>query len=122
MTEGLFGLKAGLRKNKFGIYGKARPGFESSARAEVVRFPNGGGPDPQNPFGFEDERATQFALDLGGILELYPFQRTIVRFDLSATIVRYPGIQVTQVPLGTVDLETLYTSKLQFSAGFGFRF
>jgi len=62
-----------------------------------------------HPFGFEDERATQFALDLGGILELYPFQRTIVRFNLSATIVRYPGIQVTQVPLGTADLETLYT-------------
>src|SRR5690242_1023103 len=102
LIEGLFGLKAGLRKNRFGAFGKARPGFESSGRAEVARFPAGNGPDPQNPFGFQDMRATQFALDVGGVFELYPSHRTIVRFDFGDTIVRYPGIQFTQIPQGTV--------------------
>ena len=122
MTEGLFGLKAGLRKNKFGIFGKVRPGFESSSSAEIARFPNGNGPDPRNPFGFRDIRATQFALDAGGVFELYPSRRTILRFDVGDTIVRYPGIQFTQIPSGAVEEKTLYHSKLQFSAGFGFRF
>jgi len=122
MTEGLFGLKAGLRKNKFGIFGKVRPGFESSGRAEIARFPNGNGPDRQNPFGFEDMRATQFALDVGGVFELYPSRRTIVRFDFGDTIVRYPGIPFTQIPQGTIVVKSLYSNKLQFSAGLGFRF
>ena len=122
MTEGLFGLKAGLRKNKFGIFGKVRPGFESSGRAEIARFPNGNGPDRQNPFGFEDMRATQFALDVGGVFELYPSRRTIVRLDFGDTIVRYPGIPFTQIPQGTIVVKTLYSNKLQFSAGLGFRF
>jgi Outer membrane protein beta-barrel domain len=122
MTEGLFGLKAGLRKNKVGIFGKVRPGFESSGRAEIARFPNGNGPDRQNPFGFEDMRATQFALDVGGVFELYPSRRTIARFDFGDTIVRYPGIPFTQIPQGTIVVKSLYSNKLQFSAGLGFRF
>ena len=121
MTEGLFGLKAGLRRNKFGIFGKVRPGFESSGGATFPRFPNGNGPDPLNPFGFETKRATQFALDVGGVAELYPSRRTIVRFDVGDTIVRYPGILFTNSN-GSLTTETVYSHSLQFSAGFGFRF
>lgn len=122
LTEGLFGLKAGIRRNKFGVFGKIRPGFMSSGRAEIAHFPTGRGPDPQNPFGFEDMRATQFALDLGGVLELYPSRRTILRFDVGDTIVRYPGIPFIHFPEGTLREKALYTNKVQFSAGFGFRF
>ena len=39
-------------------------------------------------------------LDVGGVFELYPSRRTIVRFDFGDTIVRYPGIQFTQFPQG----------------------
>ena len=122
MTEGLFGLKAGIRKNSFGIFGKFRPGFESSGHAEIPRFLNGNGPDPQNPFGFERIRATQFALDVGGVIELYPSRRTIVRFDIGDTIVRYPGILFTNFSDGSLTTETVYSHTLQFSAGVGFRF
>ena len=122
MAEGLFGLKVGKRKNKFGIFGKFRPGFESSGHAEIPRFPNGDGPDPQNPFGFERIRATQFALDVGGVVELYPSRRTIVRFDVGDTIVRYPGILFTNFPSGALTKETVYSHTLQFSVGVGFRF
>ena len=122
MTEGLFGLKVGKRMNNFGIFGKFRPGFESSGHAEIPRFPNGNGPDPQNPFGFERKRATQFALDVGGVVELYPSRRTIVRFDVGDTIVRYPGILFTNFPDGSLSTKTVYSNTLQFSAGVGFRF
>lgn len=122
VTEGLFGLKAGIRKNRFGVFGKFRPGFESSGHAGIAHFPNGNGPDPQNPFGLEIIRATQFALDVGGVFELYPSRRTIIRFDLGDTMVRYPGIQFIRFPEGTVLLKTVYSHKPQFSAGFGFRF
>lgn len=122
MIEGLFGVKAGIRKNRFGVFGKFRPGFESSGRAEVPRFVNGNGPDPRNPFGFERIRATQFALDVGGVFEYYPTPRTIVRFDAGDTIVRYPGVEFIHFPEGTRVLQTVYSHKPQFSAGFGFRF
>jgi hypothetical protein len=122
MTEGLFGLKAGIRKKPFGIFGKFRPGFESSGHAVIPRFLNGDGPDRQNPFGFEQIRATQFALDMGGVVELYPSRRTIIRFDLGDTMVRYPHLQFTSFPAGTTLFETGYSHKVQFSAGVGFRF
>lgn len=122
LTEGLFGLKAGIRRNKFGIFGKIRPGFMSSGRAEIAHFPTGNGPDRQNPFGFEDMRATQFALDLGGVFELYPSRRTILRFDVGDTIVRYPGIPFIHFPEGSINEKALYSHKVQFSAGFALRF
>ena len=122
MLEGLFGVKAGMRKTRFGVFGKIRPGLESSGRAEVPRFVNGNGPDPRNPFGFERIRSTQFALDVGGVLEYYPTPRTIVRFDAGDTMVRYPNVEFIQFPQGTRVLQTVYSHKAQFSAGFGFRF
>lgn len=122
MLEGLAGVKAGLRRKKFGVFGKFRPGFESSGGAEVPRFLNGNGPDPRNPFGFERVRSTQFALDVGGVFEFYPSRRTIIRFDAGDTIVRYPGVELIQFPQGVPVLETVYSHKPQFSVGVGFRF
>jgi hypothetical protein len=122
MLQGLAGVKAGLRKKMFGVFGKFRPGFESSGEATVPRFLNGNGPAPRNPFGFERIRSTQFAMDVGAVFEFYPSPRTILRFDGGATIVRYPGIEFTQFPQGTQIFETVYTHAPQFSLGFGFRF
>jgi hypothetical protein len=122
MTEGLLGVKAGIRKNKFGVFGKFRPGFESSGNAEIPHFLNGDGPDRQNPFGFKPLRATQLALDAGGVFELYPSRRTIIRFDAGDTIVRYPGVEFTHFPAGSVVHETVCSHNLQFSAGIGIRF
>jgi len=122
MIEGLVGVKAGIRRSKYGVFGKFRPGFESSGGAEVPRFLNGDGPDRQNPFGFERVRAMQFALDVGGVFEVYPSRRTIIRFDAGDTIVRYPGVEFTIFPAGTRVLQTVYAHKPQFSLGFGVRF
>lgn len=122
VTQGLFGLKAGIHKGKFGFFGKVRPGFQSSGKATRARFPNGDGPDPRDPFGFEFIRGTQFSIDVGGVVEYYPSRRTIIRFDLGDTITRYPEVPNVCFPAGVPCPEKPVTHKVQFSAGFGFRF
>jgi Outer membrane protein beta-barrel domain len=73
--QGLFGLKAGIRSEKAGGFGKVRPGF---TRFDLVA------PTPST---------TQFTFDLGGVLELYPSRSTVIRFDIGDAIVDYgPGL------------------------------
>lgn len=122
ITQGLFGIKTGIRKDKIGIFGKVRPGFVSSGGAVRSEFPNGNGPDPNNRFGIKQIRATQLTLDVGGAVEFYPSRRTILRFDAGDTITRYPDVQFICFPAGTLCPEDVYKHRLQISAGVGFRF
>lgn len=122
ITQGLFGIKTGIRKDKIGIFGKARPGFVSSGGAVRTEFPGGNGPDPNNRFGLKKVRATQLTLDVGGVLEFYPSRRTIIRFDVGDTITRYPDVQFICFPAGILCPEDVYKHRLQISAGVGFRF
>jgi hypothetical protein len=61
-----------------------------------------------------------FALDAGGVLELYPSARTIIRFDAGDTIVRIRNATagILAGPTATSDI----THNFQFSVGFGYRF
>jgi len=88
-VQAQFGVKVGRRFSKFGIFGKARPGFLSVGEvfsnepgSMVVIF---GSTIPNARIG----RKTHFTTDLGGVLEFYPTRRTLVRFDAGDTIVRY---------------------------------
>ncbi|MBA3572365.1 MAG: hypothetical protein H0W34_10415 [Pyrinomonadaceae bacterium] len=87
-VQAQFGVKAGKRFSKFGIFGKARPGFLSVGEvfsnepgSMVVIF---GSTIPDARIG----RKTHFTTDLGGVFEFYPTHRIIVRFDAGDTIVR----------------------------------
>jgi hypothetical protein len=131
--EGLFGLKAGKRFPKVGIFGKARPGFLYATKGDLQTIPNAGCiaifPSPAGCF--ETRSKNSFAFDLGGVVEFYPTKRTIIRFDVGDTIVglaernvsgvlnpsagRPPFFVVLGVPAET-------THNLQVSAGVGFRF
>ncbi len=88
------GVKAGWRGRRFGIYGKAEPGiasFSPGVQVNVLR---------NEPLKYQ--RRTNFALDYGGVLELYPSERTIIRMDVSQTVLaefdqvlfRFPGGEV----------------------------
>jgi hypothetical protein len=68
----LSGLKAGVRFNRFGVFGKSRVGFWHFTQI----YP---------------------AVDVGGILEYYASPRIAVRVDIGDTIIFYGGAQ-----LGTV--------------------
>lgn len=122
--QGLFGVKAGRRYEKFGLFAKARPGFVSFGEGKLVADPNfvSGG-----FFGLRSKRATHFAADVGGVLELYVSRRITTRFDFGDTIIRY-GSQSGTIP-GTDDIPTLVIAlpdrtrhNFQFNAGIGFRF
>ena len=75
-VQGQFGVKVGKRFEKLGLFGKVRPGFISVD--QVLSFPQGGQVGPI--FNFTIERKTFFTIDAGGVLELYPSRRTVVRF------------------------------------------
>jgi hypothetical protein len=136
--EGLFGVKAGKRFDKVGIFGKARPGFLKT---------NKGGLRPRSnvaciamvnifppPAGcFEAISKTSFAFDLGGVVEVYPTKRTIIRFDAGDTIVRMSertipvvlgrgGGILAPIFLTVVRAPAETTHNFQASVGFGFRF
>lgn len=137
LIEGLFGLKAGKRFEKAGIFGKARPGFLYASKGDLQ--PGPGSPCGQiltPPVGsrcFQTTSKNSFAFDLGGVVELYPTKRTLIRLDVGDTIVRLDKRNVTAVlnPLPSgfpasslvifgVPAET--THNFQGSVGIGFRF
>ena len=128
-VEGLFGVKIGKRYKRFGLFGKARPGFIrfSQGRTEFdITEPT---TDPFSITG-RTKPLTHFATDIGGVLEFYPSRRIVTRFDLGDTIIHYGEMgftSVTGTPDGTlVPLHVFSGSNtahnFQFSAGVGFRF
>ncbi|HVF49714.1 MAG TPA: outer membrane beta-barrel protein [Pyrinomonadaceae bacterium] len=124
--QGQFGVKAGKRFEKFGIFGKARPGFVSFGRVpQVTGFQTQTTPEGQFIFPILNfERKTYFSTDIGGVLEFYPTRRIVTRFDIGDTIILYrdrTGVAFGP-PSTTFRLPNVTTHNLQFSAGVGFRF
>ena len=128
ITQGLFGVKAGKRFQRWGIFAKARPGVISFSQGDSKNVATG---NSIVPFDFVQRRLTNFAFDLGGVLEFYPSKRIVTRFDAGDTLIKYRrresnillfepfGSGVTVFPF-TVRAETRHN--FQFSAGVGFRF
>lgn len=115
-----FGVKLGKRFEKFGIFGKVRPGFISIDRVFTV-LP--GPPQPNFTINFKIERENFFSTDFGGVLELYPSSRMLVRFDAGDTMIRHPARFVPFDFGGPVILARgpKYSHNFQFTAGVGFR-
>jgi hypothetical protein len=124
LTEGLFGVKVGKRFEKWGIFGKARPGFASFSQGDVqfVLDPPG--------VAVEINRVTNFAFDLGAVVEFYPTKRIVTRFDAGDTMIHFRRQTIT-IPyldvsgnIGIIQftLPARTTHNFQFIAGVGFRF
>ncbi len=118
-----FGAKVGRRFRRFGLFAKARPGFVSFGETLKPVLIQSGGFDT---FTYERERKTHFSMDVGGVLELYPTRRTLVRFDAGDTIIRYgahPEILPFPILSGPVisDAGSETRHNFQFTAGVGFR-
>ena len=124
--EGLFGVKAGKRFSKVGIFAKARPGFMTVGKGYFDVLLNNGG------FGtLVPHRITPFALDLGGVFEFYPSKKVVLRADIGDTILRYPqhsfiGFNVDPVTFALTPAQRIQpaytTHNTQFILGVGFRF
>lgn len=120
-VQGQFGVKAGKRFGKYGVFLKARPGFLSIADVSFVDATSDASGTLRPTF--HTGRKTRLTLDLGGVLEFYPSKKTIVRFDAGETFVREGSrfdIDPTDSSLA-VRLPARTTNKLQLSAAVGFR-
>jgi len=129
IAQGLFGAKAGKRFEKWGIFGKARPGVVSFSKGDFKYVATGTG--GSFPFEIRQNRLTNFAVDLGGLLEFYPSRRIVTRFEAGDTLIHYGQRQsnflsfdpTTGVPIlvpFTIRAETRHN--FQFVAGVGWRF
>jgi hypothetical protein len=79
ILQGLVGLKGGIRRNHFGFFGKVRPGFHSYSAALT------GITTSESTSTYSYGRSNNFVLDLGGIVELYPNERSTVRIEIGDT-------------------------------------
>ena len=102
--EALFGIKAGMRNDRVGIFAKARPGL-----VRYSRF-------LERPFASTDpDGKNKAALDLGGVIEWYPTRKILTRVDVGDTIIRKSDFNFEKGVFRT-------THNLQINAGIGFRF
>lgn len=137
--QGQFGVKAGKRFKKVGVFMKVRPGFIgftqvsqfTGFRLKTFFHPSQGRQVQLENAEFGIGKATYLSTDVGGVVEFYPSRRIVTRLDVGDTIIRY-GIY--REPLGVVcplccpcptqlferPAETRHN--LQFSAGIGVRF
>ena len=98
-TQGLFGIKAGTRIKRLGIFAKVRPGFQTNLLV------NGG------------EQA-RLALDVGAVAEFYPNRHVVLRFDAGDVIIPFGNNVVGR---GFFAQRPGTTHNFQYSLGVGVR-
>jgi len=98
--QGLFGIKAGKRIKKFGIFAKVRPGFQTN-------------------FVVNQREQARLAVDVGGVAEFYPNRHVVLRFDAGDVIIPF-GNNV--VGYGSFAEHLGTTHNLQCNFGVGIRF
>ncbi|HSE18407.1 MAG TPA: hypothetical protein VLB46_15245 [Pyrinomonadaceae bacterium] len=130
ISQGLAGVKAGKRFEKWGVFAKARPGVISFSQGTFdIRPPVN---FPLIPIGFELSRLTTFAMDVGGVVEIYPTKRIVTRFDVGDTIVHFgrrtidtvifdPQTNTVTSPV-TIPIPPRTSHNFQFMTSVGFRF
>lgn len=116
ILQGVFGAKVGIRHDRFGIFGKARPGFNSYSRALT------GTSQPLGSSGNTFDRSTNFVLNLGGVVEIYPTKRSVLRFDAGDTHI-YFASKPLALPTGTVAVPGgALEHSIELTVGYGWRF
>jgi hypothetical protein len=115
MFQGQFGGKVGKRFERWGLFGKARPGFVGFSR--VIEF---GGVEVG---AFNEFRRKLYpSLDVGGVVEFYVSPRWMARFDIGDTFIHYGEVRVPGFTPPIVIRESETRHNLQVSTGIGFRF
>ena len=116
--QGFFGVKAGKRWEKGGIFLKARPGF-----IHFSRDPFGVAKPGSSIFSIERAASTEPDIDLGGVIEYYTARGLILRFDLGDSVIHYARRTVrTSEFIPAFEAGGFTTHNWQGSFGIGFRF
>ena len=116
ILQGTFGLKGGIRRNHFGFFGKARPGFHTYSQALATVTDDG------STISYTYTRSTNFALDLGGIIEFYPRESGTLRIEVGDTHLYFADrtYLVNGTPVTSPGGKLQHT--IQFTFGYGWRF
>ncbi|HEY6232255.1 MAG TPA: hypothetical protein VIW64_13425 [Pyrinomonadaceae bacterium] len=129
LAQGFFGVKAGKRFEKWGIFAKARPGVVSFSEGDSSYVSTAAG--GSFPFELRQQRLTNFAVDLGGVLEFYPTKRLVTRFEGGDTLIHYRSRQTNFIgfdPTTSTGFLIPFSTRsetrhnFQFAAGVGWRF
>lgn len=110
--EGFAGPKIGLRRERFGVFGTVQPGFARLTDRGV----NCLGADCARILFLlaQPDYRTEFAMNAGGVFELYPTPGIVARVDLGTTMIRHRSFAP---PCGDCTSRNFSTR-----VGIGFRF
>ena len=111
LLQSFVGIKVGKRWDKFGIFGKFRPGLTSYSGV-IKQFQSG-------TLGFG--RRTDPAFDLGGTAEFYVSRRILLRYDFGDTIIHYNSSTIT-ISGQSIAAPSELRNNFQFSTAIAFRF
>ena len=130
MFQGQFGAKVGKRFSKWGVFGKARPGFVGFTKVNelvgthVVNVQVGNQVIPVTVGEFRVAKQFYPSIDVGGVAEFYISPRWMARFDIGDTVIRYGEVAAQGFSLMNQIVrrppETHHN--LQVTSGIGFRF
>ncbi len=115
ILQGFFGTKEGFQVQRWGFFAKVRPGFMNYSRTLT-------GVSLTGPMSFRYARATDFALDVGGVVEYYWTRHALLRFDAGDAVL-YKSPRPFDVD-GMVSYPPVpgRRNSLQIAIGLGFRF
>jgi hypothetical protein len=114
--EALTGAKIGVRRDHMGYFAKIRTGTITFGKTERQIYENANG-----QIAVDDGMFTNFALDAGGVFEVYPSRHSILRVDAGNTTIFYQP--KTVISLGqkiSISGETQPTMLITVGAGFRF--
>src|SRR5687768_281874 len=126
MFQGQFGPKIGKRFEKWGVFGKFRPGFVGFTRVnKLVRtFFQLRNQIPAIAGEWRVGKVAYPSVDIGGVVEFYISRRWMARFDVGDTTIRYGEVSTesfsAREPILRRGVE--YHHNLQVTSGFAFRF
>jgi hypothetical protein len=137
ILEGLVGTKYGLRRKRAGFFAKVRPGLLHMSKS----LSSCGFASLTDIRCVFERTRNDFALDVGGVLELYSSRRWLVRFDMGDTVQFFRGNKnvefFTFTPVSRINVRPVKIAQssqdmfderphtfhnLQFSAGVSFHF
>src|SRR5262249_22993907 len=110
IVQMLAGLRVGVQRHNFGVFGKFRPGVQIYTKTV------------QNETSAQLTRFADSAFDVGGIIEVYPSRHLVIRFDAGDTIIHYRGRSIIAPDRTPFQVGGFTNAAIQLVSGFGFRF
>jgi len=114
LLQAFFGVKVGLRKKRFGLFGRARPGLVSFSKTVTTAS--------VMPLTLATNRLTEPAADFGLTAEYYVSRQVALRYDVGDTAFFYRRRDIPVPGSANEILPALTSNAFQLSIGIVLRF